>query len=714
MASTKNGDLTPFDFTAGSNEKVWWKCPKGNAHEWYGSINNRSRGRGCPICSGRMLVKSNSLATVNPELAKEWHSTKNGKLTPFDVFPAQGRKVWWKCPKGDDHEWEASTNNRSKGQGCAVCSNKKIVLSNCLATTHPELAKEWHPTLNNGKTPFDVIAGTNKKLWWKCDKGDDHEWDAPGMNRVKGVGCPVCTGKKAVPSNCLATTHPDLVSEWHPSLNKKTPNDYTSGSGKKVTWICSINPKHIWKSTIANRVNGNGCPYCANRKVNETNCLATTHPELAKEWHPILNKKLTPYNTHAGSPKMAYWICSKNPSHIWKTRIENRKYGSGCLICAGKIIDDTNCLATTHPHIVDMLCTVNNKVGVAYKYSYGSNKKLFWKCDKGDDHIWQKSISEIVKGKGCPICSGHKITKSNCLATTHPEIAKQWHPILNEKITPYDTTKGRTQEYWWQCPEGEDHVWKTSPNNRTTNKGECPICDGKIVVQNTSLKFRYPEIASQWHPSKNSKLSPYKIHYGSQIRVWWKCDKGDDHEWQTTVSHRTDSENPTNCPFCTLTPQSRQELTITFELLTIFKGIDPKGFKKRIDGTLYSIDIYIPKINIGIEFDGSYWHKDNQVKDKQKTLNIEETGINLIRVRQKPLNRLFEDDVMAEKKFDGKQITNDILKQIVKDNGKYRYTLDKRTLNKIDNYLSREGLQNEKGLDKYIDQILTEKAERKK
>ena len=69
---------------------------------------------------------------------------------------------------------------------------------------------------------------------------------------------------------------------------------------------------------------------------------------------------------------------------------------------------------------------------------------------------------------------------------------------------------------------------------------------------------------------------------------------------------------------------------------------------------------------------------------------------------------------MAEKKFDGKQITNDILKQIVKDNGKYAYTLDKRTLNKIDKYLSREGLQNEKGLDKYIDQILTEKAERKK
>ena len=74
-----------------------------------------------------------------------------------------------------------------------------------------------------------------------------------------------------------------------------------------------------------------------------------------------------------------------------------------------------------------------------------------------------------------------------------------------------------------------------------------------------------------------------------------------------------------------------------------------------------------------------------------------------------PLKRIFEDDVMAEKKFDGKQITNDILKQIMKD-----YDLDKRTLTKIDNYIAKEGLQNQKGLDKYIDQILTEKAERKK
>ncbi len=79
---------------------------KENDHEWDGSINNRSRGRSCPICSGKKLVKSNCLATLNPELAKEWHPTKNGKLTPFDVFPAQGEKF------GGNVQKEMTTNGR--------------------------------------------------------------------------------------------------------------------------------------------------------------------------------------------------------------------------------------------------------------------------------------------------------------------------------------------------------------------------------------------------------------------------------------------------------------------------------------------------------------------------------------------------------------------------------------------------------------------------
>jgi hypothetical protein len=109
----KNGRLTPKDVTPMSHKKVWWQCEKG--HEWESIISNRSsKGRSCPYCSNQKACEDNCLATVNPKLAKEWHPTKNGNLTPYDVTPGSSRKmVWWQCKKG--HEWEALVKSRSIG-----------------------------------------------------------------------------------------------------------------------------------------------------------------------------------------------------------------------------------------------------------------------------------------------------------------------------------------------------------------------------------------------------------------------------------------------------------------------------------------------------------------------------------------------------------------------------------------------------------------------
>jgi hypothetical protein len=117
----KNGDLTPYDVTVGSQKKVWWVCEKG--HEWIAVISNRSVGKGCPYCSGRLVCNDNCLQTINPNLAMEWHPTRNGKLLPKDVTTKSGKKVWWKCGKG--HEWSASIANRSNGSGCPHCRWKK-------------------------------------------------------------------------------------------------------------------------------------------------------------------------------------------------------------------------------------------------------------------------------------------------------------------------------------------------------------------------------------------------------------------------------------------------------------------------------------------------------------------------------------------------------------------------------------------------------------
>jgi len=59
-----------------------------------------------------------------------------------------------------------------------------------------------------------------------------------------------------------------------------------------------------------------------------------------------------------------------------------------------------------------------------------------------------------------------------------------------------------------------------------------------------SLAETHPELAKQWHPSKNGELSPEKVSKGSNKKVWWKCPEGDDHEWEAIIALRTGKKSP--------------------------------------------------------------------------------------------------------------------------------------------------------------------------
>lgn len=193
---TLNGELKLTDFTCGSNTKVWWKCPVADDHEWEALIYKRINGNGCSCCRGLKVVLSNCLATTNPEAAEQWNHTKNFPLTPFDVTAKSNKKVWWKCSKENDHEWESTISNKTRDSthmGCNCCAGKKVVLSNCLSTTHPEISKKFHPTKNLPLTPFDVTFGSDKKVWWQCDKNENHEWSATIIKVTTGnTDCPDC------------------------------------------------------------------------------------------------------------------------------------------------------------------------------------------------------------------------------------------------------------------------------------------------------------------------------------------------------------------------------------------------------------------------------------------------------------------------------------------------------------------------------------------
>ena len=119
-----NGGLMPSDLCAQSNKRVWWKCQKG--HEWQAPVNGRTgkEKRGCPICANHTTLQGyNDLASMFPDIAREWNIERNGDLSPEKVVYGSGKRVWWKCDNG--HEWQARivdrTNNHGSGAICPYC-----------------------------------------------------------------------------------------------------------------------------------------------------------------------------------------------------------------------------------------------------------------------------------------------------------------------------------------------------------------------------------------------------------------------------------------------------------------------------------------------------------------------------------------------------------------------------------------------------------------
>jgi Zn finger protein HypA/HybF involved in hydrogenase expression/predicted GIY-YIG superfamily endonuclease len=361
----------PKTVTAGTNKKLQWKCKKG--HSWIAPGSRRTIGSGCPVCENRqVLVGYNDLATTHPELAKQADG-----WDPKKVIAGTGKKLNWKC--SEKHKWEASGNTRVKGIGCPVCSNQKLLVGyNDLATTHPELAKQA-----DGWDPKKVIAGTHKKLQWRCKK--NHIWSAPGSGRKAGDGCPVCDNKQVlVGYNDLATTHPEFAKE----ADGWDPKKIITGSHKRLNWKCKSG--HTWVATAHSRQN---CPVCSNQKLLVGyNDLATTHPELAKQadgWNP---EKVI-----AGTHKKLRRKCTQG--HVWTATGSGRSRGIGCPVCSNqKLLVGYNDLATTHPELAKQADGWDPKKVIA-----GTQKKLRWKCSEG--HKWETAGSVRTSGSNCPSCA---------------------------------------------------------------------------------------------------------------------------------------------------------------------------------------------------------------------------------------------------------------------------------------------------------------------
>ena len=549
-----NQSLLPSQVLPNSNKKVWWTCEKG--HDYLTDPSHRLRGRGCPYCSNRKVLKGfNDLETCLPDLAKEWHPTKNGGLLPSMVTPYGDTVIWWQCSVCG-YEWKVSLNGR---RGCPKCSSKR-------QTSFPEQAIYYYvkqafpdainrfkykgyefdvyvPSINTA-IEYDGVYYHKTKRSTKKDDTKDYLTSSDGirlirirdpqLNKTPSATIIPCKDtirdghlenalielfkilkpdfnpdidiqrdsviilamvQKYYKDKSISDLYKDIASEWNYEKNYPLiPQNITPGANIKVWWKCRQG--HEWEATVNSRTRGCGCPFCSNRKcISGVNDLQTLRPEIAAEWDYEKNGDLTPDCVSSKSNKRVWWKCS---------------------ICGNEWITSVN----------------NRREPYCKRCSY----KLFG----------------IKKTKA-------SAKNDNSLSVLYPDKAAQWNYELNGDLTP-DEVSGRSGKMvWWICEKG--HIWKSSIFNRTRDDLGCPVCSNqKVQVGVNDLATINPELAEEWNYYKNGSLMPTDIVPGSGKTVWWKCKKCGN-EWEAIIRLR--NKGWETCPICNPSSKLRSAKKIT-------------------------------------------------------------------------------------------------------------------------------------------------------
>ena len=336
-------------------------------------------------------------------LLDEWDAERSLPLTPESVSYGSHERVWWRCEQG--HKWQAAIYARTNGSGCPYCAGKKVGQGNDLMSLYPELAAQWDLQKNAPRKPSDFSAGSQRLVWWRCEKG--HSWRAQIRSRVSGCGCPVCADRLVVAGdNSLADASPELARQWDAEKNAPlTPQQVTAGTRRKVWWKCARG--HSWRASVASRANQKtGCPICGGKEVLPGfNDLASQNPVLAAQWDAERNEMFTPQQVTLTSNRKAWWICEKG--HSFQAVIASRANGTGCPYCTNKkVLAGFNDLATVEPRIAAEWHPTLNGALTPEMVTAGSTRRVWWECPLG--HVWKAVIYSRTGAKkcGCPVCAG--------------------------------------------------------------------------------------------------------------------------------------------------------------------------------------------------------------------------------------------------------------------------------------------------------------------
>tara|TARA_R100000951_G_scaffold25121_1_gene21243 strand:- start:7764 stop:9365 length:1602 start_codon:yes stop_codon:yes gene_type:complete len=274
-------------------------------------------------------------------------------------------------------------------------------------------------------------------------------------------------------------------------------------------------------------------------------------------------------------------------------------------------------------------------------------QKIKWRC-KICGEPWEASPNNRFAGeivRPCPKCARKSAdqerrktaAKKNGSIYYHSELIRnEWDWEKNIDLDPREISINSNYKFWWVCSKCKNS-YDASAAHRCVGGTGCNECSFQAMGDRYRLNAaaknpfgkEYPYLLKEWDYDLNEE-PPENFSISSNKTAWWKCPTGAHVSYERPINKQT--KRTFGCPKCQTTGTSRNELRVFCEIKSCFKDT---SWRHKIFG--HEVDIFIPELSIGIEYDGSYWHKDKFKDDLQKTEKLLEAGVKLIRLREFPL-----------------------------------------------------------------------------
>lgn len=467
-----------------------------------------------------------------------------------------------------------------------------------LIADHPLLSKMWDYE-NNDVNPTDYGIGNNKKFMWVCPKCKKSFHASPN-SALKKCLCPECSykdgaerrvAKKIENGDKISVADDNFLSlYWATDLNSNDPATVTNKANKLCMWYCPKCGEPFLRKVVQMKTGSGLCNKCSHN--------------IATEKHEALMLKCS--KSIADIPELIkYWDFDHN---------------------------------TLDPH----------------KVSFRSNKRANWICKKCKTSFQRMINNQYISPRLCKECSAKiahekqrkSIATYSEMVANRPNMIALWDWDKNTR-DPHDLSARSGIKVWWKCHCGKS--WEERPSYRYNLLPNCMECSMKKLNDRKNKRAikkggtwgeNNPKLAKQWHPTLNGNITPYDITPNCCKEYYFLCEYG--HTYK--VAPRERSERHAGCPICNSGRRtSFSEQAISYYLEKVTEAKPNYQIKNHSE-----LDVYLPKKNAAIEFDGAYWHSHPKSveRDARKDEYCRNKSIRLIRVKEWKYNKQYEKNLI--------------------------------------------------------------------